>query len=185
MWSCWKQEPSSATGTQHPQVSSLSLLDARVETPILNGTREIKPHCLQDQTHHGHAVGSPSMLAEEEVGQEREVMALGRTLSLSQQPTRGQAPGTQQAQRTDGLTAASRRSTAACIWHTCFGLCLLTLQMAGRGVGSFFFSQFLVQEEPNTVVSHKERLTQNPAMSLRTELSPACLGGQGPLRGGR
>lgn len=84
--------------SQHPQVPSLSLscLDARVEIPILTGTCEIKPNCLQDQTHHGHTVGSPSMLAEEEEEeQEREVMPLCRTLSLSQQPTREQATGTQ------------------------------------------------------------------------------------------
>lgn len=35
------------------------------------------------------------MLAEEEEEEEREVMPLCRTLSLSQQPTRGQATGTQ------------------------------------------------------------------------------------------
>lgn len=75
------------------QVSSLSLtLFGCVRLEILTGTREIKPRCLQ--THHSHTVGSPSLLAEEEE-EEREVMPLCRTLSLSQQPTRGRVTGTQ------------------------------------------------------------------------------------------
>lgn len=121
----------------HTGVIPIPILSGRmrVEILILTGTREIKPRCLQDQTHHGHTVGSPSMPAEEEE-EEREVMPLCRTLPVSAAHPR--ASDWHAARRTDGLTAASLRSTAVYIWHTCFGLCRLTLQMAGRGVGSFF-----------------------------------------------
>lgn len=57
--------------------------------------------------------------------------------------------------RADGLTAVSLRCAAVYIWHTCFGLCRLAIQMAGRGVVFLFLPQFLMKEEPTTVVSYQ------------------------------
>lgn len=63
--------------------------DAWVEILILTGTCEIKPHWLQDQTHHGHTVGSPSMFAEEEEEVERKgksCLSAGHSPCLSSPP---------------------------------------------------------------------------------------------------
>lgn len=96
MWSCWGAGALLSHWYPTPTgVIPVATLFGYVRLEILTGTREMKPRCLQDQTHHGHTVGSLSVLAEEEEEEEREVTPLCRTLSLCQQPTRGRASGTQ------------------------------------------------------------------------------------------
>lgn len=46
----------------HTGVIPFPTLFGCVRLEILTGTREMKPRCLQDQTHHSHTVGNPSML---------------------------------------------------------------------------------------------------------------------------
>lgn len=134
---------------RHPLLYPVRMCGARDTHP--HGMREVKPQRLQDQAHHSHAVGSPSRPGDEEEEEEGEAMPLFRMPSPAWKASGWCAPC-----RADGLTVASPRSAAGDIWRTCFGLCRPALQMAGRG--GVFFPQFLVEEEPTTGVSHKERL---------------------------
>jgi len=126
------------------------------------------PQRVQGQAHRSNTAGSPSVLGEEE--EEGEAMPLCRMPSPSRK-----ASGWHAACRADGLTAASPRSAAVYIWHTCFGSCRLALQMAGRG--GWFAFYFLSPDLGGGRADHSH-FTQgeaNPAMSQSTWLSPARL----------
>lgn len=89
MQSCWKHTQPPLPSTHAGVVPFPTLFGcAGMEIPILIGMHERKPQCLQDQAHHSHTIGSPSM-PEKEEEEEGEAMPLCRTPSPTQQPTRG------------------------------------------------------------------------------------------------